>query len=1277
MGVADPNTQHILLDGIGLAATFPSQTFEDTAKGSQRGKGYVTSRAVDADSNRMALQALEAVRIQLNGQASSLDQQHDERMDKHDEKLQALQGELAEFKKLLAVAEERPVVPVAVPSGFSRDPDHALVALVVVMSQVPTTLAAVKKSLDEWLLSLAFKPEDYNIEADGPLLSRRFPIKFGGLSAPATRKVQAVLPKLRENGVWREFWAEVDGAPARRLHLGPGESPQQVKQEITLRKCKDAFQELRGAGSRIFLGRERGALPIGWGKVLRVEAAGAKASLKKNYLARLRPHRAIAPPQGVRQGNLQLRAFMNEIYPESALITSFVGAERSDVLLTVFNIHNQGMRSDDIRRVTVSIDAALRAAQDGPARRLVAVNGDFNFAADEALILRAPSAAIRRPRRRLRCRASDEPSHYVKDTNESSCIDRVFCSLASWQACQMHATSATVESAAAVSDKSGLAASSAGLPKLVAASSKLDRKKKGVHSSYLELSVEGPGHGLVRACAGDIGEAVRSIVGLLQVFRIMQLAEYFANLVLKIPKCMVVPLAGRFSVPLAARVKAAILEAIPTWADLEVVLKLLYLGLWFGPEVGPCDCWTDPVAKLRLRAQAICRGATPPSVSAILYSTRAVATLSYVAQIAWLPPKLLALELPTLAQAFPAPLGALSLESWAQLFLWGGPRVLRWGRAAVASLARAATLAFPEHEQILHSLVSFVNEHDDWRTLCMLRPGRLHPSFWRSQSHVGTLAQAAAGLGPPGQLSPMVPVACEAPREELQAAVLSSGERAALEATDFGPTPSAEPLEGLGGHAGDFYACASQLQLADFVDGAAGPTIGAAARASACSVAVKTMVSLMPASPSMKDVPDVSEFFLGKLPTEQRQQLDAAVALATSEGRFLRVGTACSGTDSPVAVFRGLAKAMPRLKVEHTFSCESDVKKRQWITDNFPDLPYLFGDIQELPTGAAFNYITGKAAQVPPVDILIAGFVCKSVSLENNERNKYANCIKEACGFTGITFQGMIQYVQQFQPAVVICENVEGLVKKNRGLEPVVNHVKDEFASSGYAFHHKVLDSRDFLLPHRRKRCWMWAFRGLAHAGAAALAGEAVLALRQERHWEMNALFRSVKASDVDMPRPLNERERSVVQKVLSKLSPRERGEEVHAVQGIFKEDFPALARWGKEKKILTRDLAGNAFSTTVCMAVAIAVLCHGPLPGTGALKRIQAVTEEHLEGAAAPATPPARASRAPVATTPRRVQPPRAVKRTRAGASSPAAGGPLAKRLRVKSSDVGRQYEF
>ena len=48
-------------------------------------------------------------------------------------------------------------------------------------------------------------------------------------------------------------------------------------------------------------------------------------------------------------------------------------------------------------------------------------------------------------------------------------------------------------------------------------------------------------------------------------------------------------------------------------------------------------------------------------------------------------------------------------------------------------------------------------------------------------------------------------------------------------------------------------------------------------------------------------------------------------------------------------------------------------------------------------------------------------------------------------------------------------------------------------------------------------------------------------------------------------------------------------------VQGIWQKDFPALSWYAKEKRCLTRDLAGNAFSSTVCMAVVIACLTHAP----------------------------------------------------------------------------------
>ena len=84
-----------------------------------------------------------------------------------------------------------------------------------------------------------------------------------------------------------------------------------------------------------------------------------------------------------------------------------------------------------------------------------------------------------------------------------------------------------------------------------------------------------------------------------------------------------------------------------------------------------------------------------------------------------------------------------------------------------------------------------------------------------------------------------------------------------------------------------------------------------AGEASAGEASADGMASSMPTSTALKDV---ARFYLKRLPVEQRKQLREAVRLATAENHPLRVGTACSGTDSPVAVFAALAKAMPKLK---------------------------------------------------------------------------------------------------------------------------------------------------------------------------------------------------------------------------------------------------------------------------------------------------------------------------------------------------------------------------
>ena len=102
----------------------------------------------------------------------------------------------------------------------------------------------------------------------------------------------------------------------------------------------------------------------------------------------------------------------------------------------------------------------------------------------------------------------------------------------------------------------------------------------------------------------------------------------------------------------------------------------------------------------------------------------------------------------------------------------------------------------------------------------------------------------------------------------------------------------------------------------------------------------------MPKTPRLRDV---AEHFLNRLPQHQREQLSRAAERAKAEGRPLRVGTACSGTDSPIVVFKALSDAFPDATFEHMFSCEASPKKRNLIYDNFSHVPgfKVFLDVRQ------------------------------------------------------------------------------------------------------------------------------------------------------------------------------------------------------------------------------------------------------------------------------------------------------------------------------------------
>ena len=289
-----------------------------------------------------------------------------------------------------------------------------------------------------------------------------------------------------------------------------------------------------------------------------------------------------------------------------------------------------------------------------------------------------------------------------------------------------------------------------------------------------------------------------------------------------------------------------------------------------------------------------------------------------------------------------------------------------------------------------------------------------------------------------------------------------------------------------------------------------------------------------PAAPAaVSCIDDCVERLWGRLTTRQRVNV-------RFRPRKLKVGTACSGTDSVMKVLARLQVATG-WEFEHTFSCEFSETKRRWLTDNFPGVQHIFVDVTELHKGIALDAVSGRPVPVPPVDLFIAGFVCKSVSAENAQRAEFADCIARSSGLTGETFRGVQLFCQEFQPSIVICENVSGLVKRIGGSEPPIEAVEREFAAMGYSVGHEVLDSRHFLLPQRRTRCWIWAMRRVV-AGSERCVLDVLSQLQQPTPTPLSEFLASAAAGPTDWfffsgRAKLSEREMRVVEHARSHVA--------------------------------------------------------------------------------------------------------------------------------------------
>lgn len=154
----------------------------------------------------------------------------------------------------------------------------------------------------------------------------------------------------------------------------------------------------------------------------------------------------------------------------------------------------------------------------------------------------------------------------------------------------------------------------------------------------------------------------------------------------------------------------------------------------------------------------------------------------------------------------------------------------------------------------------------------------------------------------------------------------------------------------------------------------------------------------------------------------------------------------------------GIDLGLEQAGMEVAFQCEilpfgKSVLKRHW-----PDVP-IMDDIKLV-----------KADDIPDVDLFAGGFPCQDLSLANQGKRKGLE------GERSGLFYKYAELIEEKRPRWVFIENVPGLLNSARGEDfKVVLSTLDEF---GYGVSWRVLDSKFFGTPQRRRRTYIVGSRG-------------------------------------------------------------------------------------------------------------------------------------------------------------------------------------------------------
>ena len=165
-------------------------------------------------------------------------------------------------------------------------------------------------------------------------------------------------------------------------------------------------------------------------------------------------------------------------------------------------------------------------------------------------------------------------------------------------------------------------------------------------------------------------------------------------------------------------------------------------------------------------------------------------------------------------------------------------------------------------------------------------------------------------------------------------------------------------------------------------------------------------------------------------------------------GAKLRVGTDCSGLDSPL-----VALELLNVEVEHVWSCDNDPDVKNQILSTFQ------------PTNFYDDMFNRDVTKLPPIDIYVAGIPCQSWSGLNTNRKGFG--VRE-----GTLFFEALKVIRFLRPKYFILENVMGLLTHNKGesYKLIQGHLEE---LDNYNIQYKVCNTLDFGIPQNRNRIYI------------------------------------------------------------------------------------------------------------------------------------------------------------------------------------------------------------